>query len=204
MKQIIISLISLGSVLALTACSSMNNRGFLKDDTQSYKKEPPIEQRTIIVPQNLSSRNVQDYYEVPTPAAEAVGVEPALAPPGSGIMVAKPRPAPSQQDRIKNAENAKIQGHTTKNIPQSKTIDVYYPQAWSKISKVLTGLGYEIMDKNQEKDSGTYYVIDRRHTGGKAQLNMPIYQVHLKKSGNATVISITPPNPALQDILNKS
>jgi uncharacterized lipoprotein len=190
------------SVLGLTACSSFGYRyGFLKDETQTYKKLPPIE-RTVVIPQNLSPRSVQDYYEVPQPAPDAPNVEPSLAPPSSSLS-ATPVPGnmPFEQ-KIRDAEKAKIQGHTRAAAARPAPVAINYSQAWVKVSHVLRATGYKIVEK--DNSMGTYYVIDTSSTGGKVKRDMPIYQVNLKSAGNGTVVAVSPANARLETRLKQS
>jgi uncharacterized lipoprotein len=108
----------------------------------------------------------------------------------------------SQQDRIRSAENAKIQGHTSAaaNIPAAVSLN--YSQAWVKVGHILQASNYKIVEKDNAV--GTYYVIDTKATGGKVKKDMPIYQVHLNASGNSTVVSVSPANANLQSQLNKA
>ena len=71
MRIVKISILSL-VVAGLSACSSIGGYGgYLKDETQTYRKAEPVE-RTVVIPQNLNSKNVQDYYEVPEASPDAV------------------------------------------------------------------------------------------------------------------------------------
>lgn len=198
MRLIRISIVSF-AVLGLTACSTVSDRyGFLKDETQSYQKAPPLE-RTVVIPQNLNARGVQDFYEVPEAGPEAANIKPPLTPPGSNIGKA---PTLSQQDRIRNAENAKIQGHTNISANTPTSYGIGFSQAWMKVGQVLQASNYKIVEK--DKVLGTYYVIDTQKTGGKVKKDMPIYQVNLKASGNSTVVSVNPGNAALQSQINRN
>lgn len=197
MRIVRISLIPL-AVLALSACSTCNKYGFLKDDTKTYRQATPIE-GAVVIPQNLSSSGMQDFYEVPGPAPDASVAQPSIIPPGANVAPPKSARA-SQQDRIRNAEAAKIQGHTSSAANAPAPVGVSYSQAWTKVGSVLKASNYKIV----EKDSvlGTYYVIDAGK--GKVKKDMPIYQVHLKAAGNGTAISVTPANSALQDQLYRN
>lgn len=198
MRIVKLSLMSL-VVLGMTACTTVRNHGFLKDETQSYKNEQPIP-NTVVIPQNLSSKNMQDYYEVPQPSAQAANISPTLIPPGSNIPQ---RPVViSQQDRIRNAESAKIQGHTAAQSVAPAAVSASFAQAWVKVGHVLQASNYKIVER--DKALGTYYVIDTRSSGGKVKKDMPIYQVHLKATGNGTVVSVSPANGQLQGQLNRS
>jgi len=196
-----ISLISL-VVLGLSACTTVREYGFFKDETQSYRKVRPVES-TVVIPQNLSSKNVQDYYEVPQPAAEAGSGEPPLTPPGSQIAQPSARPSGmSQIDRIRNAESAKIQGHTSPAANAPKPVGVQFPQAWVKVGHILQAANYKVVEK--DNSLGTYYVVDTTGTGGKVKKDAPIYQVHLKAAGNGTLVTVNPSNAGLQRKLNSS
>jgi uncharacterized lipoprotein len=189
--------------VGISGCTTANRYGFFKDETQSYQKAPAIE-RTVVIPQNLSPHAIQDYYEVPQPGPEASNGQPPLAPPGSNIGQASTTQAVvlSQQDRIRSAENAKIQGHTSPTANGPKPIGLNFSQAWVKASHVLQAANYKIVEKDQSM--GTYFVIDTSGTGGKVKKDMPIYQVHLRPSGNGTIVSITPSNQNLQNQLHRS
>jgi uncharacterized lipoprotein len=201
LKKSLISVV----VLGLTACSSLSGKyGFFKDEAQSYKKAPPLE-HTVVIPQNLSAKNVQDYYEVSQPAPEAANIEPPLTPPGSSLSQA-PQPhviAPtSQQDKIRNAENAKIQGHTLPAARGPKPVGINYSQAWVKVGHVLQAANYKVVEKDNLM--GVYYVVDTSTTSGKVKKDMPIYQVNLKPSGNGTLVTVIPSNSRLQETLSRS
>ncbi|MBA2655178.1 MAG: hypothetical protein H0U71_08980 [Gammaproteobacteria bacterium] len=202
MRIVNISIISI-AILGLSACSTIGDRdGFLKDESKSYTKEKPVD-RTVVIPQNLSSNNVQDYYEVPQAAPDAANIQPPLIPPGSAVPQPKSQPLiMSQQDRIRNAESAKIQGHTNPTANGSKPVGVNFSQAWVKVGHVLQAAKYKIVER--DNTLGTYYVVDTTGTGGKVKKDMPIYQVHLKPSGQGTVVSVSPSNPGLQNQLNSS
>lgn len=205
MRIIKISIITL-AVIGLSACDTftgLNRHGFLKDETKSYQNEN-IEERTVVIPQNLSAKNVQDYYEVPQPGAECGNEPPTLIPPGSSISQSKgTQPLMlSQQDRIRNAENAKIQGHTSPTANGPKPVGANFSQAWVKVGHILQASNYKVVDKDNAL--GTYYVIDTSTTGGKVKKDMPIYQVHLKASGNGTMVTVSPGNGRLQNQLNRS
>jgi uncharacterized lipoprotein len=178
--------------------------GFFKDEAQSYKKAPPLE-HTVVIPQNLSAKNVQDYYEVPQPAPEVANIEAPLTPPGSSLSpTVRPQVvAPvSQQDKIRNAENAKIQGHTLPTARGPKPVGINYSQAWVKVGHVLHAANYKVVEKDNLM--GMYYVVDTSSTGGKVKKDMPIYQVSLKPSGNGTVVTVIPSNSRLQETLSRS
>lgn len=197
MRLVRISIISLAAV-ALSACSSIGERyGFLKDETQSYQRTSSIE-RPVVIPQNLSSNQVQDYYEVPQVASDANSMQPPITPPGANIAP----PKQSMEDRIRNAENAKIQGHTSSAASGPAPVALNFSQAWTKVGSILKASGYKVMEKDNVL--GTYYVIDTNGTGGKMKKDMPIYQIHLKASGNSTVITVTPANPTLQSQINRN
>jgi uncharacterized lipoprotein len=197
MRKTRISLILL-AVLSLSACTTIQNHGFMKDDKQSYRKVPPLE-RTVVIPQNLNSKTVQDYYEVPQSIEESHG-EPSLVPPGSSLEA---RQARSQQDRIRTAENAKIQGHSSRVVTNGPTpIGANYGEAWVKVGHVLQAAKYKIVEK--DNTLGTYYVIDTSRTNGKVKKDMPIYQVHLKSSGRGTIVSVSPANAQLQSQLYRN
>jgi uncharacterized lipoprotein len=197
MRIIRMSLISI-VVLGLTACTTTNRYGFLKEERQSYRRAQPIE-GAVVIPQNLSSSGMQDYYEVPGPAPQANGAIPPITPPGANLG---PKGAAnlSQQDRIRNAEAAKIQGHTSAVANDPAPVGLTFAQAWTKVGSVLKASNYKIVEKDNVL--GTYYVIDTGKTGGKVKKDMPIYQVHLKAAGNATAISVHPANPGLQSQLS--
>lgn len=200
MRTVRLSMIPL-AVLGLTACSTISEHGFLKDESQSYQRQP-AEEHTVVIPQNLSSKNVQDFYEVPQPSPEADNVQPPMAPPGSSLNQPRAGGMISQQDRIRNAESAKIQGHTNPTVNGPRPVGVNFSQAWVKVGHVLQAANYKIVEKDNA--IGTYYVIDTSKTGGKVKKDMPIYQVHLKASGNGTLVTVSPSNPGLQSQLNKS
>jgi uncharacterized lipoprotein len=197
-----VSIFSL-AVLGVAACSTVNRYGFLKDETQSYQKAVPAE-RAIVIPQNLSSRTIEDYYEVPSPANEANSTTPPIAPPGSSFVQNRNVDAAmvSQQDKIRNAEIAKIKGHTNPAANGPKPVGVNFSQAWVKAGHVLQASNYKIVER--DRSMGTYYVIDTTKTGGKVKKDMPIYQVILKPSGNGTLVSIMPSNQKLHNELSRS
>ncbi len=207
MRAIKISIISLVAI-GLTACSTVNDRyGFFKDDSQTYRKVKPIE-RTIVVPQNLNARDVEDYYEVPQPVQQSSNMQPPppITPPGSNLTPVKLKPVQpvviSQQDRIRKAENAKIQGHTAAAANEPTQIGVNLAQAWVKVGHILQASNYKVVEK--DKVLGIYYVIDTRATGGKVKKDMPIYQIHMRPSGNSTIVTVSPANAVLQNQLNKN
>jgi uncharacterized lipoprotein len=145
---------------------------------------------------------VQDFYEVPESNAPE-GPTPPMTPPGSHLDQARPQTNQmSQQDRIRNAESAKIQGHTNPTANGPRPVGINFSQAWVKVGHILQAASYKIVEK--DNSLGTYYVIDTSKTGGKVKKDMPIYQVHLKPSGNGTTVSVSPSNPSLQQQLNKS
>lgn len=190
------------ALISLGACSTVQEHGFLKDESQSYRKETLVEQ-TVIIPQNLSAKNVQDYYEVPRPDQEVQYSQPPITPPGSNLNQAPANQAfLSQQEKIRNAESAKIQGHTSPTNNNAKPIGVNFSQAWVKVGHILQASNYKIMDK--DNSIGTYFVIDTSKTNGAMKKDMPIYQVHLKPSGNGTLISVNPRNSALQAKINQA
>lgn len=201
MRVIKISLISF-VLTSLAACTTISDKyGFFKDESKSYQKAKPIE-RTVVMPQNLRVDGIQDYYEVPQ-APEQTGTVPSLIPPGSHLIASKPaQTVLSQQDRIRSAENAKIQGHTSSAANAPQTAGVNFSQAWVKVGHVLQASNYKIVEK--DKVLGTYYVIDTHSSGGKVKKDMPIYQVNLKASGNSTVITVSPANSSLQTLVNQS
>lgn len=188
-------------IMTLSACTTVRDKyGYFKDETQSYKKERPVA-KAVVIPQNLSNQNIQDYYEVPQPGTESTTVPP-IAPPGSNLTpsaMTKPQEI-SQQDRIRNAENAKIHGHTVATGPS--TVGVNFSQAWSKVGSILKASNYQIVAKDLAL--GTYCVVDTSHTGGKLKEKMQIYQIGLKSSGNATTVSVSPSHPELQAQLSRS
>lgn len=184
-------------VLTLAACSTIQNHGYLKDENKSYQKAEPVE-RTVVIPQNLSGKNVDDYYEVPELAPEAANVVPPIAPPGSAVAQ---KANTTQQDRIRDAENAKIKGHTNPNVNNTKPVGVNFSQAWVKVGHVLQGTNYKIVEK--DKTLGTYFVVDTTQSSGKVKKDMPIYQIHLKPSGNGTMVTVSPSNPGLQSQMNR-
>jgi uncharacterized lipoprotein len=191
------------AAISLTACSTIGDRyGFLKDAKQTYQNAPMMEQ-PVVIPQNLRANDSQDYYEVPQNVSSGPYVKPSLAPPGSNLDT-KPQPVVvSQQDRIRNAETAKIQGHTSavaNNTPA--TVSLNFAQAWVKVGHVLQAANYKIVEKDNAL--GTYYVIDTKQTGGKVKKDMPIYQVQLKASGNSTLVTVSPGNPTLQSQLRSA
>lgn len=200
MRLIRLSIIPLAMV-GLSACTTIGDKyGFLKDETQSYRKVNPVE-TPVVIPQNLRSNQVQDYYEVPQPAAGANPDQPLLVPPGANIAPPK-APTISQQDRIRSAESAKIQGHTSAAANGPVPIPLNFSQAWTKVGSILKASNYKIMEKDNVL--GTYYVIDTNKTGGKVKKDMPIYQIHLRASGSATVVTVTPANPSLQQQINSN
>jgi uncharacterized lipoprotein len=204
MRVIKIGVVSL-IMLGIAACSTVGDRyGFLKDETKSYKKVKSTE-RPVVIPQHLSSNNVQDYYEVPSAAEKLTQTSPSLAPPGSGLQENTRQQLLSQQDKIRNAENAKILGHTAFNQSANRgptAVEMGFSQTWMKIGHVLQASNYKIVEK--DSSIGTYYVIDTHNTSGKVKKDMPIYQVHLKASGGSTMVSVSPANPALQNHINRS
>ncbi len=190
------------AVLGLTACSSMGNKfGFFKDETKSYRNVVPVE-KTVAIPQNLSAKNMEDYYEIPQAAGEATDAVPPLTPPGNYLQGGSKPMVESQQERIRNAENAKIQGHTFAPANAPKPVGINYNQAWVKVGHVLQGINYKVVEK--DRPMGAYYVIDTSATGGKVKKDMPIYQVNLKPSGNGTLVTVTPSNSTLQARLTQS
>ncbi len=197
MRLLRFSLISL-AVVALTACSTVRDKyGFLKDETQSYQRTTPID-RPVVIPQNLSSDQVEDFYEVPQPAPGANPNQPPITPPGANLTP----PKQLMQDRIRNAEDAKIHGHTSASANGPMPVSLNYSQAWAKVASILKASNYKVMEK--DNTLGTYYVIDTNGSGGKMKKDMPIYQIHLKASGNSTVITVTPANPVLQNQINRN
>lgn len=185
-------------VLGLSACSAVSERGFFKDESQTYRKVKELD-GPVAIPQNMSANGVQNYYEVPagSEAMQSAG-QPPLTPPGSNFQDNK---TISQQDKIRNAENAKIQGHTS--FAQSSgpvNANMGFSQAWNKVGGILQSANYKIVEKDSAL--GTYYVIDTR--AGKVKKDAPIYQVHVKSAGNSARISVTPANPGLQNLLNRN
>lgn len=216
MRIIKLSMISV-LVLGLSACTTVSERyGFLKDENQNYKKAPAL-QGAVVMPQNMATNEMQDYYEVPETAPSAVDAQPSLAPPGSSLAQRQSQPQVpdqnqskpgqpvmlSQQDKIRSAENAKIQGHTFyQPASTSTTVGMNFSQAWVKVGHVLQASNYKIVEKDNVL--GTYYVVDMHGTGGKLKKDMPIYQVHLKAAGRSTQVSVSPSNPALQNQINRN
>lgn len=196
-RMMIIPFLALG----LSACTTVSDRfGFFKDESKSYRKVTEAEQ-PMVIPQNLSASGMQNYYEVPGEDAGQPNEEPSLLPPGSSLRENKPA---ILEAKIRNAENAKIQGHTTmgqsSNRPLSSNLN--FNQTWSKVGSILQSANYKIVE--QDNALGTYFVIDTRNSGGKVKKDMPIYQVHVKAAGNAARVSVTPANPALQNFIARN
>lgn len=187
--------------IALSACTPVSDRyGFFKDETQTYRNVKQLDQ-PVVIPQNLSTNGVQNFYEVPggtevTPASN----QPPLTPPGSGVQERQL----SQQDKIRSAESAKIQGHTTlvAQAGSPVTSRLSYAQSWNKVASILQSANYKIVEK--DKALGTYYVVDTHASGGKVRKDMPIYQVNVRPDGNSARVSVSPANPSLQNLIARN
>jgi len=71
---------------------------------------------------------------------------------------------------------------------QGLSLSLPYQQVWAQAKKALPQAGYPIME--QDNTSGTYYILDKAGTGGVIKRDTPIYQLHIQKNGDKTIITL--------------
>ena len=166
---------------SLVACSTMSSDSKQQND---YLKQAKTVAPTK-VPANLDASGMQPYYPIP-PVTMGPLQQPqsfSIVPPGSRLAQsqmplsdAKPALAPARTSAVVASSNNTL----VLNLP--------YQQAWSQTGKALQASGYKVMQ--QDKSMGAYFVLDLAGTGGQLKANTPIYQVHVKPTGNATSITL--------------
>lgn len=182
-KQLSILLLALG----LAGCAAMEQES--NEQNNAYLRAKSVPPPTKM-PQGLKTTNAQNYYPVP-PAQQGTATQrPSTMPPGNGSTAAPQQqsPAVAQAQQSAAQKVASAAPAVAASSTSSLVLNMNSSAAWGKVGNALQASGYKVMQ--QDRSMGSYYVLDLAGTGGVLKTNTPIYQVHIKPSGNNSTVTL--------------
>lgn len=177
----------------LTSCSTWNgagNEGAPRVAEYQNAQEVPATE----LPPTVRSNRIMNTHPIPAGSAQ-VSPQPSLAPPDSGLgqergstMSGPSSATPASTTTSPQNTNVRVTRQESSLVHPTANgamVSLNYGKTWSAVGRALNSAGYKIMQ--QDSEIGAYYVVDK--TSGKLTTSTPIYQVHLQKKGDSTIVT---------------